>query len=238
MRNLLTVILSAGLLTLPALAKIPEQGALFSLTRFVDGKEHKLADNEKLGAGTLLRLHVLAIHQSCTIVATPFQKGKARSVGSLQPSLARLVPDEETTLDFRLTAPVKGAELFVVVVPQQSPTSDELTQLVVDWKNKPEESQGPRNAIHDRLSDWLTRRDKSLTYAGPVPQELGGVRTTSAQSNNPTTPNTSTIEVGGGNQAKGRPRQVFTPPYLWRQQANWLPCSSAQPGVYVYPLGK
>ncbi len=235
-RKPFSLILSVGLLTLPALAKIPDQGALFSLTRFDGDEERKLVPGEKLAAGTKLRLHMRGIHQACAVLALPFQRGKARALDPLVPTVTFLNPDEESEVDYTLQAPIKPGELFIVVVPRQSPTADDLTRLLGEWKTRPKESQGPRTALHDRFSDWLARRDKSLTYAGPVPKELGGVRINSAQSVNPAAVNMEAS--GGGSKGKANSRGVFKEPYPWRNQANWLPCSSAQPGVFVYALGK
>lgn len=218
------------------MAKVPEQGALFSLTRSVNGSQHKLAAGEELPAGSRLILHIQALKQPCTALVTTFQRGKARAVDSMGPSLLELNLDEERTVDFTLAKPVKAGELFVVLLPRTSPTTDELSKLLGAWKKKPEDSQGPRSALHDRFSDYLARRDKSLTYAGVIPKELGGVRTVSALTDNP-----AVRAASGGSEnieSKGKARGNFAPAYPWQKDANWLPWTAAQPGVFVYSLGK
>jgi len=235
----LSLIVMVGLLSPHSQAKLPEQGACFVLTRVQNGQEKKVSSQQVLPAGSQLRFHVEARQQPCTVIASAFRRGQARETASLLPLQFRLKPNEQGRGDFEIKEALKASELFVVVVPQSSNTSEELIRLVQGWREQPKQSQGPRTALHDRLSFWLAKQDPSLQYSGPIPKELGGVRSSSAQAVNPS--GGKAMEA----QKTARPRAVTVnddlrsaPAYNWLAEADWLPCSAGLPGVFVYRLGK
>ena len=239
----LSAVVALGLLSLPTQAKEnpPKPGAYFLLTRVVKGQEIKVAENEVFAKGTLLRFHAEAQGQPCTIVAPAFQLGKARETGSLTPLLFCLKTDEQGVKDFEIKESLKASQFFVIVTPQSSSNSQTLTQLASDWQARPAQSQGARTALHDKLSVWIAKQDKSLTYSGPPVKETGGVRSTSAESVNP---NSSIGKIASMAEQDVRSEKLKGQPapsvqlYNWRNEAKWLPCSAAQPGVFVYHLGK
>lgn len=236
------VILSFCLLPLGVQAKVPEQGAVFSLARVGDTGEKKVAANELLPAGSKLRFRVEARKQPCTIVATAFLRGNAREVAGFPPSIYRLQAEEQAYSDFTLAKPVRASEFFVVVVPQDSATSERLTELVKKWKQQPQNSQPARTALHDNLSHWLASRDQSLNYSGPVPSELGGVRTTSARPINPIpqspSAGASVLETSGKASSSSSRQVEIGQSRDWQKTADWVPCASNKPGVFIYRLGK
>lgn len=235
----LSLVVLIGLLSPHSQAKLPAQGACFVLTRVENGQEKKVTAEQQLPAGSRLRFHVQARKQPCTVIASAFRRGQARETSSLLPLQFQLNPNQQGQGDFEVKENLKASEVFVVVVPQSSNTSAELLQLVQKWKGQPKQSQGPRTALHDRLSNWLASRDQSLNYSGPIPKELGGVRSTSAQPGNPA-PSAMESKDGPGSRAVTLENQKgqAPAPYDWLPVADWLPCSAGLPGVFVYPLGK
>jgi len=178
MRKQVSLVLSLGLLSLSAQAEPPVFSSLFSLTVMEKGVERKVDPKETLPAGARVRLHVEAKEQPCTIVTTGYQAGNAQEIPAVVPQVFSLQPSEEAASEFRLRQPLKAGELFVVVLPQHSGLTRELTQLIDSWKTKPE----ARLAIHERLSHWISKQDKdaqlpypssrAITIGGELPSEL------------------------------------------------------------------
>ena len=234
----LSLVVMVGLLSSSSQAKLPEQGACFVLTRVENGQEKKVTPEQILPTGSRLRFHVEARKQPCTVVASAFRRGQARETSSLLPLQFRLQPNQQGLGDFEIKEPLKASELFVVVVPQSSNTSEELIRLVQGWREQPKQSQGPRTALHDRLSFWLAKQDTTLNNSGPVPKELGGVRSSSAQAVNPTGGKAMEAKTSARPRAVPLIKEEASPAYDWLPEADWLPCSTGLPGVFVYRLGK
>lgn len=236
-----TVIVSFMLLPLGVEAKVPDQGAVFMLARVSEtGSEKKIAPNEVIPKGSKLRFRVEARKQPCTVVASAFLRGNAREIAALPPSVYSLQAQEQAYTEFKLDKPLRASEFFVVVVPQDSSASQQLVDLVQKWKTQPRNSQPARTALHDSLSHWLASRDQSLNYSGPVPHELGGVRTTAARPVNPI-PQAPPAVGGISSEAseKGTSRAVeIGQSREWQKTADWMPCTPDKPGVFIYRLGK
>ncbi len=230
------MLISFLVLPLAVQAKVPEQGAIFRLARVNSaGDEKKIAPEEVIPKGSKLRFRVEARKKPCTIVASAFLRGNAREVAALPPTAYRLQAEEQTSTDFMIDKPLRASDFFVVVVPQSSPTSEPLIDLVRKWKQS-KNSQPARIALHDQLSHWLTSRDQSLNYSGPIPSELGGVRTTSARPANPTLKAPS---AGGAASLEAKSREAGTGQSReWQNNADWISCTPDKPGVFIYRLGK
>lgn len=180
MQKRLLVALTMGLLSLPAQAEPPVLSALFSLTVMDKGVERKVDPKETLPAGSRVLVHVEAQHQPCTIVASGYQEGKTQEIPAVPPMLFSLKSAEQASGEFRLSQPLKASEFFVVVLPQHAGVTREVTQLVSNWKARPESGQA-RVALHERLTGWISKQDKevalpfpssrSLTVGGDLPSE-------------------------------------------------------------------
>lgn len=224
-------------LAVQAKTRVPDQGVVFVLSRVVEADEKKISPNEVVPAGSKLRFRVEARKQPCTVVTSAFLRGNAREIPSLPPFIRQLQVDEQASQDFIVDKPLRASEFFVVVVPQDSATSGQLMDLVKKWKQQPQNSQPARTALHDNFSHWLARRDQSFHYSGPVPSELGGVRTTSARSMNP--PSAGAGEVTQEASSKASSRQIKVGQSLdWQKNADWIPYTRDKPGVFIYRLGK
>lgn len=208
MRKRLSLALSLGLLSLPAQAKPPILGALFSLTVMEKGVERKVDPKETLPAGSRVRLHVEAKEQPCTIVATGFQAGKTQEIPALPPLLFSLKPAEEAANEFRLRQPLKAAELFVVVVPQHSGVTRELSQWVSSWKANADGSQAARISLHGQFNGWIAKQDQETEQPYP------NARSRSLSLGD------SPIEL-----------------YDWHNEADGLVYTPEKPVVFVYHLG-
>lgn len=244
-RKPITLLVSL-MLGLSAQAKVPDQGAVFLLTRVEKDGDYKVKEGEVLPPGTKLRFRVEARNQPVTVVLSPFWRNNARSLESLAPAIHYPRVGDATCYTNYVVKdkPLRASDFYVTVTPYQSSVSDSLTGWVTQWLKKPAESQAARGALHDHVAAWLRDRDKSLNYSGPIPQELGGVRPVAAQSAHPleaadtqTRPSTKPAKPIGS--LGGSSREIAIGPGSdWLEHADWLPCTKEKPGVFVYHLGK
>lgn len=243
MRKPFSLLVSLLFLPLAVQAKVPEQGAVFLLTRVEKDGDFKVKEGEVLPPGTKLRFRTEARKQPVTVVISPFWRNNARAVESLAPAIHYPRVGDATCYTNYVVKdkPLRASDFYVVVTPYQSSISDNLTSWVTQWLKKPLESQAVRGALHDHVALWLRGQDKSLNYSGPIPKELGGVRPVSVQLNHPisasdsqTRPTTKPAKpIGAGS------RDVLIGAGAeWLEYADWMPCTQDKPGVFVYHLGK
>ncbi|MBN9415372.1 MAG: hypothetical protein J0I12_08015 [Candidatus Eremiobacteraeota bacterium] len=244
MRKPFTVLVSL-LFPLAVQAKVPEQGAVFLLTRVEKNGDFKVKEGEILPPGTKLRFRTEARNQPVTVVISPFWRNNARAIESLTPAIHYPRVGDATCYTNYVVKdkPLRASDFYVVVTPYQSSTSDELTGWITQWLKKPLESQAARGALHDHLAVWLRDRDNSLNYSGPIPKELGGVRPVSAQLNHPISASDSQTRASTrppkpAGAGAGSRDVLIGAGAEWLEYADWMPCTKEKPGVFVYHLGK
>ncbi|MBT9586540.1 hypothetical protein IV102_24565 [bacterium] len=207
------------------------QGACFSLVIGDGAAARKLTANSKVTEKTQLHLFVKALKQPCLAVVTGFKGRGHGSSPDFKATVLELQAGEVKDQIFQVSSP--STQLYVTIVARDSPEAKSLQNMINRWG---EDAQ--REALHNRLNDLFGANGFGMSRQGPVPAELGGVSSTSAQANNPTLQEAS----GGGNKdSKNEKRQgpaarpiASISSYNWLSEADWAACDQARPGVFIY----
>ncbi|MBT9586042.1 hypothetical protein IV102_22060 [bacterium] len=117
-----------------------------------------------------------------------------------------------------------------------SPETLAVQDLIRRWSENPQDAK-PALATQTRLAEWWGLQDLQMSRSGQVPDELGGVSSTSAVSGHPSAPIESRQKMNAP-EASGSGLVDLKEPavYNWIAEADWAGCQPGRPEVFIYTI--
>lgn len=214
----------------PALAA-PDQAARFSLVVEAPTGPRKLGANEKLAPNSQCRLYVQALKKECVVVVTAFSGNSMQAAGYFKPRVMNLKPGQQSSAPIAFQPGQPSGKIYITVLAPGS-----FPQFVDQAQHF--DQTGPRQQVFNSNADWHGAQSK-LGHSGPLPPELGGVSSTSAQTGHPAP--ASAEGAGHPKEAPAAMRKIeadskIMSTFDWTRGADWVTWQTGLPGVHVYKI--
>ena len=220
-----------------------DQGACFSLT-VLGESEAKYRDLQPLKPGTELCLHLMALKKPCVALVGGFAGNGATPSPDFRPAHVELQPGQPVDLRFSLKASVPQTLLYVAIAdPKGEPAKDSRKWLDA-WQKDPSQSD-PIRSLQGQFASWLGPANSPEHRSAQLPDQLGGVTSTSAQTGNPQLKDEdraaasqmeTSKKTNNAPSASGGAAAPPVPVYDWRTEVDWVSWSQDQPCSFLYKV--